>query len=646
MSENVEIKISTKGANSSDRELSKVGKSFDRLKGKAKGVGSSINNLKKSFFTLQNAAIVTGGILAAKVGFNLVETGAGIEVQRKAFRNLAISMGADGDTIVKELREVSKETVSTTELIGSASRAMLLGIQPEKLTKLMEIARAASKATGDTISKSFDDITLGIGRNSKMILDNLGIIIRVDEANQKYAETLGKSSAELTDTEKKQAFLNATLEAGQVIINNVGKDSLSARDKLERFKVKITETKEQMALFAATVFEDVEPALTKLISKLTTSTATIRNGIPVYKEYTLNIKALLLPASQWGNILIRNNEKTEEATDKQDKHTAAIKKAEIAQNKLNDAFTAKMKALGVQSEGAAQEQGDDAFKKINEAAKKRNQLEREGLAITKEVRTSQEVLNDRLAKLDDLWNKGVISQETYDRAVEISIEREKRGQAQIAEAIERKNEANMTSLEFHGRNAISRLDGAFTNFFLNMNQGWSNVKSFAVNVIGTIKQKLAEMAASKAISMLTNLVFPGAGGGGGGILSGIGKFFGFHKGGVVGSGGQPTRQLSFAGMPRMHGGGLAGDEVPAVLQTNEGVLSRKGMANLDKLNLGNSGAAGGGSGGSITVLAPVTLNAIDVQSGIAFLSKPENLEVFEGFLRQAMVNGAAKHMGL
>ncbi|MBT5634434.1 MAG: hypothetical protein HOJ23_02465, partial [Gammaproteobacteria bacterium] len=54
----------------------------------------------------------------------------------------------------------------------------------------------------------------------------------------------------------------------------------------------------------------------------------------------------------------------------------------------------------------------------------------------------------------------------------------------------------------------------------------------------------------------------------------------------------------------------------------------------------------GGSGGSITVLAPVTLNAIDVQSGIAFLSKPENLEVFEGFLRQAMVNGAAKHMGL
>jgi len=645
MSENVEIKISTKGANSSDRELSKVGKSFDRLKGKAKGVGSSINNLKKSFFTLQNAAIVTGGILAAKVGFNLVETGAGIEVQRKAFRNLAISMGADGDTIVKELREVSKETVSTTELIGSASRAMLLGIQPEKLTKLMEIARAASKATGDTISKSFDDITLGIGRNSKMILDNLGIIIRVDEANQKYAETLGKSSAELTDTEKKQAFLNATLEAGQVIINNVGKDSLSTRDKLDRFKVKIAETKEQLALLAATIFEDLLPTLNKLVNQTNSLIGPFRTALNIYEKLWEVQTRLLVPFGIFTKTLSDNNEKTEEATDKQDKHTAAIKKAEIAQNKLNDAFTAKMKALGVQSEGAAQEQGDDAFKKINEAAKKRNQLEREGLAITKEVRTSQEVLNDRLAKLDDLWNKGVISQETYDRAVEISIEREKRGQAQIAEAIERKNEANMTSLEFHGRNAISRLDGAFTNFFLNMNQGWSNVKSFAVNVIGTIKQKLAEMAASKAISMLTNLVFSGGGGGGGGILSGIGKFFGFHKGGVVGSGGQP-RQVSFSGIPRMHGGGIAGDEVPAVLQTNEGVLSRKGMANLDKLNLGNSGAAGGGSGGSITVLAPVTLNAIDVQSGIAFLSKPENLEVFEGFLRQAMVNGAAKHMGL
>lgn len=67
-------------------------------------------------------------------------------------------------------------------------------------------------------------------------------------------------------------------------------------------------------------------------------------------------------------------------------------------------------------------------------------------------------------------------------------------------------------------------------------------------------------------------------GGGGGILSGI-----FHAGGIVGA---PAPQrlvpaLAFAGAPRLHGGGMAGlrpDEVPAILQRGEMVLSRSQLA--------------------------------------------------------------------
>jgi len=67
--------------------------------------------------------------------------------------------------------------------------------------------------------------------------------------------------------------------------------------------------------------------------------------------------------------------------------------------------------------------------------------------------------------------------------------------------------------------------------------------------------------------------------GGGGWLAKI-----FHSGGMVGSGGQ-TRAvpaIAFAGAPRMHSGGWAGlrpDEVPAILQRGERVLSRREVAN-------------------------------------------------------------------
>jgi len=63
--------------------------------------------------------------------------------------------------------------------------------------------------------------------------------------------------------------------------------------------------------------------------------------------------------------------------------------------------------------------------------------------------------------------------------------------------------------------------------------------------------------------------------GGGGLFAGI-----FHTGGMVGAGGPMRRvpALAFADAPRMHAGGWAGlrpDEVPAILQRGERVLSRR-----------------------------------------------------------------------
>ena len=61
--------------------------------------------------------------------------------------------------------------------------------------------------------------------------------------------------------------------------------------------------------------------------------------------------------------------------------------------------------------------------------------------------------------------------------------------------------------------------------------------------------------------------------------------------------------LAFAGAPRMHSGGWAGlrpDEVPAILQRGERVLSRREAA----------GYGNGGNGGNVTV----NINARDAES--------------------------------
>jgi hypothetical protein len=89
---------------------------------------------------------------------------------------------------------------------------------------------------------------------------------------------------------------------------------------------------------------------------------------------------------------------------------------------------------------------------------------------------------------------------------------------------------------------------------------------------------LAKLAARRFILGPIANALSGALGGAGGLFADI-----LHAGGTVGSPG-PGRMvpaLAFAGAPRMHSGGWAGikpDEVPAILQRGERVLSRREAA--------------------------------------------------------------------
>ena len=112
---------------------------------------------------------------------------------------------------------------------------------------------------------------------------------------------------------------------------------------------------------------------------------------------------------------------------------------------------------------------------------------------------------------------------------------------------------------------------------------------------------LAKLAARRFILGPIANALSGALGGAGGLFADI-----LHAGGTVGSPG-PGRMvpaLAFAGAPRMHSGGWAGlkpDEVPAILQRGERVLSRRE-------------AAGYGQGQGMAPNVSVTINARDADS--------------------------------
>ncbi|MBW1706596.1 MAG: hypothetical protein JRJ86_15750 [Deltaproteobacteria bacterium] len=188
---------------------------------------------------VQLAAAIYGTAKA----YEFLKLGTRARQEAEAFRNMAASYGASSDHIIQKLKEASGGAVDTMTLINKAGTAMMMGIAPEKISKLMEIARATSKMTGQSVTKSFEDISLAVGRQSKMILDNLGIIVQAGKANEDYARELGKLAKDLSEAEKKQAFLNATVLAGEDLVRRLGKQTKTTSEMFQSFEAMISNVK-------------------------------------------------------------------------------------------------------------------------------------------------------------------------------------------------------------------------------------------------------------------------------------------------------------------------------------------------------------------------------------------------------------------
>ena len=192
-----------------------------------------------------------------------------VESMRTAFNTLT-GASENSSEALEKLKEATNGTMSEFDLFQQANNAMILGVtkNSDEMAEMFDIAQRLGRALGRDTRTSVESLITGIGRQSRLMLDNIGIITKVEEANEAYARSLNKNVSQLTDSEKKQAFLNATMEAAREKVALLGEETGSSQDQLDAFGAAMDNLSVNIGKGLGTAFLPLINAMTKFSAVL------------------------------------------------------------------------------------------------------------------------------------------------------------------------------------------------------------------------------------------------------------------------------------------------------------------------------------------------------------------------------------------
>lgn len=222
-------------------EVEKTGKRTSKLRELMKNVftGIGLGVGLKAFQLLGAGARAAAGSLD-----DLIKRGPQIDGVARSFRALS----DDYENVLASSRKATSGLVADFDLMAAANKSFLLGlpVTAESMGVMAKSAVVLGRAMKQDATKSLDDLITALGRSSPLILDNLGLTVKVGEANTAYAATLGKTASQLTEAEKKTAFYTAAMAAAEAKVAEIGDIHLTVGDRIQ-----------QMLIVAKNLWDDI-----------------------------------------------------------------------------------------------------------------------------------------------------------------------------------------------------------------------------------------------------------------------------------------------------------------------------------------------------------------------------------------------------
>jgi hypothetical protein len=295
----IDVKVDDKGttkkvgleAKKTAGEMDKVSKSAGTLDRNMKGAGQASSGSTKNFSKMSQGmgglvgtyATLAATVFAVSAAFQFLKSAADFKNLVEGQKALGAVTGIAYESMTRSISAATDGQLKYADAAKAAAIGTAAGLSPTQLTELGRAAKVTSIALGRDLGDSFDRLIRGVTKAEPELLDELGIILRLEAATAKYGLQIGKAGGDLNEFERSQAVANEVLEQANRKFGMMEKLMDPTASALNRFSVAfddvVNKIKEAIAGPLATMFEFLSKSIYALLGLLGIFAASILKQI-------------------------------------------------------------------------------------------------------------------------------------------------------------------------------------------------------------------------------------------------------------------------------------------------------------------------------------------------------------------------------
>ena len=228
-------------AKKASKELSNTGKSARTADRNLKGAAQASSNTSKNFSKMAQGiegglvpayATLAASLFAITAVFQGLKSAADLKNQQTGLEEFSAVTGQNMIGVARRIRNATENIIGFKDAAQAAAITTAAGFSADQVEDLAEGAKLASVALGRDLGDSFNRLIRGVTKAEPELLDELGIILRLDIATRKFADANGLVAEKLTIAQRQAAVF---AEVNSQLQKNFGDFSESADNLVNPF---------------------------------------------------------------------------------------------------------------------------------------------------------------------------------------------------------------------------------------------------------------------------------------------------------------------------------------------------------------------------------------------------------------------------